>query len=192
MRVCPPPPWSVPCGPELGRCWSRCGCSTSTPARRSVTGRSRWPTPSDSALRTVRSLTPRLRPHETPQLPLRQSVRARSSELCRQSCATATDDFSARARSNRLNEISIGRGVHVAESPTVEIRTDQPYVAIPVKVRMEQLGAVVPPLTGQVFDWLGTRGISPAGPPFWRYILVDMDAELELETGVAIASRIEA
>jgi effector-binding domain-containing protein len=80
----------------------------------------------------------------------------------------------------------------VAESPTVEIRTDQPYVAIPVKVRMEELGAVVPPLTGQVFDWLGTRGISPAGPPFWRYILVDMDAELELETGVAIASRIEA
>jgi len=79
----------------------------------------------------------------------------------------------------------------VAESPTVETRTDQPYVAIPVRVRMEELGAVVPPLTGQVFDWLGTRGISPAGPPFWRYILVDMDAELELETGVAIASHIE-
>jgi effector-binding domain-containing protein len=76
----------------------------------------------------------------------------------------------------------------MAESPTVETRTDQPYVAIPVKVRMEELGSVVPPLTGQVFDWLGARGIAPAGPPFWRYIAVEMDAELELETGVPIAT----
>ena len=34
-------------------CWSRCGCSMSTPARRSVRGRSRWRTPSGSGLRTV-------------------------------------------------------------------------------------------------------------------------------------------
>jgi effector-binding domain-containing protein len=76
----------------------------------------------------------------------------------------------------------------VSEGPTVETRMAQPYAAIPVKVRMEELGSVVPPLTGQVFDWLGARGISPAGPPFWRYVVIDMDAELELETGVAIAS----
>ena len=54
---------------------------------------------------------------------------------------------------------------------------------------MDELGTVVPPLTGQVFGWLPDRGISPAGPPFWRYVVVDMEAELELETGVAVASR---
>jgi effector-binding domain-containing protein len=53
---------------------------------------------------------------------------------------------------------------------------------------MDQLGSAVPPLTGQVFDWLAARGIAPAGPPFWRYLVVDMEAELELETGVAVAS----
>ena len=79
----------------------------------------------------------------------------------------------------------------MAESPTVENRIEQPYVAIPVKVRMEELGSVVPPLTGEVFDWLRARGISPAGPPFWRYIVVDMEAELAIDTGVAIASRTE-
>jgi hypothetical protein len=57
----------------------------------------------------------------------------------------------------------------MAESPTVETRIAQPYVAIPVKVRMEDLASVVRPLTDQVFDWLGTRGITPVGPPFWRY-----------------------
>ena len=40
-----------------------------------------------------------------------------------------------------------------------------------------RVGAVVPPLTGQVFDWLADRGIRPAGPPFWRYVVVDMDAD---------------
>jgi effector-binding domain-containing protein len=79
----------------------------------------------------------------------------------------------------------------MGESPTVETRADQPYVAIPVKVRIEELGSVVPPLTGQVFDWLGAQGIAPAGPPFWRYVVVDMDAELELETGVPVASQVE-
>ena len=77
------------------------------------------------------------------------------------------------------------------QSPTVETRIDQPYAAIPVKVSMDELGSVVPPLTGQVFDWLADRGIRPAGPPFWRYVVVDMDADLELETGVAVASAVD-
>ena len=64
----------------------------------------------------------------------------------------------------------------MSESPTIETRTDQPYLAIPVRVRMQDLGAVVPPLTGQVFEWLSERGVSPAGPPFCRYIVIDMDA----------------
>lgn len=77
------------------------------------------------------------------------------------------------------------------ETPTVETRTDQPYVAIPVSVRMEDLGPVVPPLTGRVFHWLSERGMSPAGPPFWRYVVIDMDAELEIETGFPVANMVE-
>ena len=77
------------------------------------------------------------------------------------------------------------------ESPTIQTRTEQQYVAIPVSVRMEELGSVVPPLTGRVFDWLAARGIAPAGPPFWRYVVVDMETKLELETGVPLATQVE-
>jgi effector-binding domain-containing protein len=80
----------------------------------------------------------------------------------------------------------------VAESPTIETRMDQPYAAIPVSVRIEELGSVVPPLTGRVFDWLAALGIAPTGPPFWRYVVVDMENKLELETGVPVASRVES
>jgi effector-binding domain-containing protein len=79
----------------------------------------------------------------------------------------------------------------VSESPTIETRIDQPYAAIPVSVRMEELGTVVPPLTGRVFEWLAARGIAPAGPPFWRYVVVDMETKLDLETGVAVSSPVE-
>jgi effector-binding domain-containing protein len=79
----------------------------------------------------------------------------------------------------------------VGESPTIETRKDRPYAAIPVSVRMEELGSVVPPLTGQVFDWLGAQGVAPAGPPFWRYLVVDMENKLELETGVTVTSLVE-
>ena len=79
----------------------------------------------------------------------------------------------------------------MGESPTIETRRDQPYVAIPVSVDMEDLGSVVPPLTDQVFDWLASQGITPTGPPFWRYLVVDMENKLELETGVAVASLVE-
>jgi hypothetical protein len=56
--------------------------------------------------------------------------------------------------------------VFVAESPTIETRMDQPYTAIPVSVRIEELGSVVPPLTGRVFEWLAAQDIDPVGPPF--------------------------
>jgi effector-binding domain-containing protein len=79
----------------------------------------------------------------------------------------------------------------MGENPTIETRTEQAYVAIPVSVRLEELSSVVPPLMDQVFDWLAARGIAPAGPPFRRYVVVDMETKLELETGVPVAAPVE-
>jgi effector-binding domain-containing protein len=45
--------------------------------------------------------------------------------------------------------------------------------------------------TSEVFDWLGARGLKPAGPPFFRYNVIDMARELEMETGVPIATAVD-
>ena len=79
----------------------------------------------------------------------------------------------------------------MGESPTIATRMDQPYAAITVSVSMEELSSVVPPLTARVFDWLAAQGVAPAGPPFWRYVVIDMEKKLEIETGVAVPSLIE-
>lgn len=64
-------------------------------------------------------------------------------------------------------------------------RESQPFVAIKVTVSMDELGAVVPPLNGEVFAWLSQRGMTPVGPPFWKYEVINMPGALTIEAGVA-------
>jgi hypothetical protein len=62
-----------------------------------------------------------------------------------------------------------------------------PYAAIAIVVPMERL-ASAGPLNGVVFDWLAQQHVAPAGPPFWKYNVIDMAGQLELEVGVATAT----
>ena len=61
-----------------------------------------------------------------------------------------------------------------------------PYAAIAVTVPMERL-ASVGPMAGAVFGSLARQGVAPAGPPFWKYNVIDMAGQLELEVGVVTA-----
>jgi len=45
--------------------------------------------------------------------------------------------------------------------------------------------------TGEVFGWLGDRGLAPAGPPFLKYNVIDMARELEMENGVPVAAPVK-
>ena len=75
----------------------------------------------------------------------------------------------------------------LSEAQVIE-RTAQPYVAIRERVTMETIGQVLPGLHPRVFGWLGERGISPAGAPFWKYNVIDMSREMEVEVGVPVAA----
>lgn len=69
-------------------------------------------------------------------------------------------------------------------------RTAQPYVAIGAQVTMAAVGSVADRIP-EIFGWLGARGITPAGPPFLRYNVIDMERQLEIEAGVPVASSVE-
>lgn len=74
---------------------------------------------------------------------------------------------------------------HVIERPA------QPYVAIMAQVTMQTIGLVLPELHPRVYAWLGERGLPPAGAPFWKYNLVDMDRGLEVEVGVPLGAAVD-
>ena len=52
---------------------------------------------------------------------------------------------------------------------------------------MEALGAVVPPLNREVFGWLAVRGAVATGASFWKYNVIDMERQLVVEAGTAVA-----
>src|SRR5262249_14780786 len=44
---------------------------------------------------------------------------------------------------------------------------------------------------GEMFAWLGARGVTPAGAPFIRYHVIDMAALMDVEVGVPVANVLE-
>ena len=75
----------------------------------------------------------------------------------------------------------------MSAAPEIVTRAEQPYVAIRGQVTMAEIGPFAG-RTGEVFAWLGARGLAPAGPPFLKYNLIDMMRQLEIEAGVPVAA----
>jgi effector-binding domain-containing protein len=74
--------------------------------------------------------------------------------------------------------------------PEIVTRAEQPYVAIRGHVTVAEIAAFAV-RTGEVFGWLGARGLVPAGPPFLKYNVIDMARQLEIETGVPVAAPVD-
>ena len=78
----------------------------------------------------------------------------------------------------------------MSAAPEIMTRADQPYVAISARVTMAELSGLGERL-GEVFGWLGARGLAPAGAPFFKYNVIDMMRELEVEAGVPVAAAVD-
>jgi effector-binding domain-containing protein len=76
----------------------------------------------------------------------------------------------------------------MAAQPRIVERTEQPYVAIRALVTMQTLGEVLPGLHPEVRRWLRSQGVLPAGQPFFKYNVIDMERQLEVEAGFPIAA----
>ena len=65
-------------------------------------------------------------------------------------------------------------------------RAAQPAATVTRTVTMSTLSQVadaIPPL----LDWLAAYGQAPSGPPFFRYLVIDMAAEMVVQAGVPVA-----
>lgn len=73
--------------------------------------------------------------------------------------------------------------------PVIEHRAEQLYVGITELVTLESFDVVERRLV-EVLTWLAAQEIEPAGPPFFRYHVIDMFRQLEVEAGVPVASAV--
>ncbi|MGP7997261.1 MAG: GyrI-like domain-containing protein [Streptosporangiaceae bacterium] len=76
----------------------------------------------------------------------------------------------------------------MSSEPQMQVRAAQHYAGIPVTVSMDGIGPAVDRGFPELFGWLGGQGIAPGGPPFIRYLVVDMAGELQIELGVPVSA----
>jgi effector-binding domain-containing protein len=74
----------------------------------------------------------------------------------------------------------------MSQEPGIEERAALNYAGVQVAVPMGGISGAVDEVFPELFGWLASRGIEPGGPPFIRYLVIDMDALLRLELGVPI------
>lgn len=88
-----------------------------------------------------------------------------------------------------------GGGLHAMSShlpipPAVVDRGAVPYVGVRCTVTMDAIDQAadrIPDLLG----WLAARGVAPAGAPFLRYLVIDMERELVVEAGVPVGAAVD-
>jgi hypothetical protein len=80
-----------------------------------------------------------------------------------------------------------GQEAMIITEPSVAWRDPRPCVFVPRTVTMATIASAADEIPG-LFGWLAARDLTPAGPPFLRYNVIDMERELQLEAGVPVAT----
>jgi effector-binding domain-containing protein len=76
----------------------------------------------------------------------------------------------------------------IVMQPKIVARSEKPYVGIRTQTAHETFPQVIPQLLGEVFAWLGKQDIEPAGAPFIRYYVINMETQMDVELCVPVAS----
>lgn len=71
--------------------------------------------------------------------------------------------------------------------PKVVERREQPYLGIRENVPMTGIPQMADRNFPALLSWFGTRKIEPAGAPFFRYHVINMDGLLDIEVGMPVA-----
>lgn len=75
----------------------------------------------------------------------------------------------------------------MSQEPRIEERAARHYAGIQATVPMDGISAAVDQAFPELFGRLASTGTAPAGPPFIRFLVIDMEALLQLELGVPVA-----
>ena len=72
--------------------------------------------------------------------------------------------------------------------PKIDERQAQNYVGIRTQATGKQVGKVIPKLIGELSTWLAKQGAAPAGAPFNRFHIINMEGNMEIEIGFPVAT----
>src|SRR5690242_1015218 len=73
--------------------------------------------------------------------------------------------------------------------PKIEERSEEQYMGIRTQTLFKGMFTVVDKhLFKELRAWMKQEGIEPAGSPFLRYHVIDMEGEMDIEVGIPVAN----
>jgi effector-binding domain-containing protein len=77
------------------------------------------------------------------------------------------------------------------ETHSVVDRAERPFVGVTRTLTMLTIKKAADEIP-RLVTWLEQRGLTPAGPPFLRYLVIDMAKDMVLQAGVPVSGAVEA
>ena len=72
--------------------------------------------------------------------------------------------------------------------PRIDYRAEQPTLGIRIQTPMKGMSKAASKLFKEIDAWAKQQGVTPAGPPYMRYYVIDMTGEMDIEVGIPIAA----
>jgi effector-binding domain-containing protein len=72
--------------------------------------------------------------------------------------------------------------------PAIIERSAQPYLAIKEHPPMRDIARIAGEVLPELLSWLERNGVAPSGAPFFKYNVIDMTGQLEIEFGIPTAT----
>lgn len=76
----------------------------------------------------------------------------------------------------------------MSSEPQLQERAAQHYAAIPMTVTMDSISRAVDSGFPELFGWLASNDIVMSGPPFIRYLVINMAGGLQIELAVPVGT----
>jgi effector-binding domain-containing protein len=73
--------------------------------------------------------------------------------------------------------------------PAVYERPDEPYMGIRVQTPFKGMFTLIDKhLFKELREWMKQAGVEPAGKPFFRFYVINMEGEMDVEVGIPVAT----
>lgn len=82
----------------------------------------------------------------------------------------------------------VGKKKTWVSKPVVYERADEPYMGIRTQTPFKGMFTLIDKhLFKELRAWMQQEGIEPTGQPFFRYYVINMDGEMDVEVGIPVA-----
>ncbi len=76
----------------------------------------------------------------------------------------------------------------IIRAPQIDNRPEQPYMGIRIISPFKGMSQAIDKMSKEMNAWVKTQGITPAGPPFLRFHVIDMRGKMEITYGIPVSA----